>query len=185
MEESLSQEWPSLKNVFPLKIRYDLSVKKILDDMTKPLGYLMQGNFYDEPNKTRFWNNKKLSKADVGDLKEEWMVKSSGDKESSSRMFLNFIPISHMPIFGGWRKKVILRPQIKLYNESFWHVGWITENVIGVSLFPIKENAVAVLMGKGPCKWFAVDNNGLQLPLEEIGEGRIGVKGEFSKFLLL
>ncbi len=190
-EASPEDTWPRLliENIFPplpspLGIPYNLSYKKILDGLLVPIMYLLQGNFYNIPNQTHFWNNKKIFLSDLKDFREDWMIKDAG-VVGVKRRYWGIIPISHIPILGGWRKKMILKPSLFCKKGTVWHIGWLSDDgVSGVSLIPIETELVSVLLGDKPCKWFAINQEGFQLPLEKVTEVEIGQK-EYAKVPLL
>jgi hypothetical protein len=84
------------------------------------------------------------------------------------------LPRFHIPCFGGWKKYIVLKPAQTLTEE--WYVGWIAGQHIGVSRIPITD-MVRVLIGPDDSTFFAVTQDGTQLPLQCTSEGEIGSGG--------
>jgi hypothetical protein len=151
-------------------------VSKLADMLMVPVMYVLQFPSFETTQRTHFWNNVKLRSADVTHLEAELCVSSKGNSEAVSR-WLGFIPIFHMPIFGGWKKYIVLEPQVP---QDIWYVGWIPGDVIGVSQIPLKGR-VRVLIGKDNVFFFGINENGDQIKISQVGEGSIGERSEFSK----
>lgn len=75
-----------------------------------------------------------------------------------------------MPIFGGWRHYVVLEP---CGNYTAWHVGWITEDSVGVTRLTLR-GPVRMLMGPKMVTFFGINTEGRQISLAKVGEGTIG-----------
>ena len=83
--------------------------------------------------------------------------------------------------FGGWRDYVVVEP-ISLQGEE-WYVGWVTGEVNGVSRIPLK-GAARLLRGRDDASFFGVNREGEQIPLQQCGHGRIGVRGPYARIPL-
>ncbi len=146
----------------------------ILTWLMKPLMYLAAGTHKEAVQETHFWNREDLSEA--GWLPDRSkVVKIPGNKKAFRKRWVGILPISHIPILGGWRDYVVLAPPD---SSRKWYVGWQCRGVFGISTIPIR-GPVRVLCGPEPCRFFAVTHNGLQISLEKIGEGVIGQGGPF------
>lgn len=155
-------------------------IGKILDTCMVPVMYLLQGNFNEVPQRTHRWNNAHLSVDDIGKYDESLAIHSDRDELAVKRWF-GFIPLFHMPLFGGWKKFVVVKP---VNNVQSWHVGWRTTDAFGLSKVPISD-CVRLGIGPDPAEFFAIDSNGEQIAIRLIGEGHIGRAGEFSSVPLL
>ncbi len=163
-----------------LQFRQMTRWEKFLTWVMTPIMYLLQGTFSERPQETHLWNNCKI------DPEGDWLpnhnktVRVTGSIFATTDRWLGFIPIFHMPIFGGWREYVVLLPAD---STRKWYVGWQTKDAFGVSMIPVR-GAVRVLRGPGDVCFFAVTQHGLQIPLKKVGEGMIGHGGEFAKLPL-
>ncbi|MCI5108263.1 MAG: hypothetical protein MRY49_00250 [Candidatus Pacebacteria bacterium] len=145
---------------------------RVADILMIPVMYLVSGTFRESPQKTHFWNNTKLRKEDTRYLSEEMMICSSGQSQEKARRGILF----HLPILGGWRRYVVIRPTDRDVNS--WYIGWKCRDLIGVSRIPVK-GPVRVLCGPDETLFFGVKRDGTQVGLSRITYGNIG---EFSKY---
>lgn len=155
----------------------------LADKLMIPIMYLLQGTFSEVPQRTHRWNNHKFTTAiELLLIHALPRVHFDGD-ESASVRWLGFIPRFHMPIFGGWKKFVVLKPVC--CNEP-WHVGWLPTDgdCPAISLIPI-SNLVRVTIGDSPVSFYGISQSGECLELVCVGEGRIGKAGTFRNILLL
>lgn len=153
---------------------------KAADIAMIPIMYLISGTFRETPQRGHRWNNLRFSRETVKDLDRSIMVHCTGksDKVFRSRWLFLF----HIPIIGGWRNYVVLAPITPVHK---WHVGYITNDVIGVSRIPLSQR-VRMLLGHGEVSFYGIDaQTHEQIPITQIGEGRIGGDGKFAKDLLL
>lgn len=150
------------------------------DLLMLPIMYLLQGNFREIPQRTHRWNNVKLSAAQVKDFDASKVETVAGD-ENAHKRWLGFIPLFHMPIFGGWKKFVVLQPK---EHHGHWYIGWLVDDAFGVSQIPVVGK---VRLGIGPiqAQYFGVDQEGKQIDIDIVGYGSIGDAGEFAKTPLL
>ncbi len=145
-----------------------------------PLMYLLQGNISESPQRTHRWNNLHLKNMQITDLHADKIEIVPGVPHAHKR-WLGPIPLFHMPIFGGWKKFVVLQPKQEITE---WYVGWIAFDVLGVSKVPLSG---PVRLGIGPrqAQFFGVTPAGEQIDIDVVGEGFIGLAGDFSKIPLL
>lgn len=147
----------------------------ILTWLMTPLMYLISGTWREAPQETHFWNREDLT--EVGWLPDKTKaVRVKGKKNALRKRWIGFLPLFHIPILGGWRDYVVLKPRDE-YRK--WYVGWQCKGAFGISTMPIR-GSVRVLVGTESCHFFAVTHSGLQIPLEKVGEGVIGQGGPFS-----
>lgn len=155
---------------------------RVLDFLMVPVMYLVSGTLKEAPQRTHFWNNKKLRPADVHHLSRKGMVSYRGLNGERKRFLSCIFPIFHTPIFGGWKNYVVIGT---VENGRKWHVGWIAGDVIGVSRI-VLTGPVRLLIGPRNVKFFgiAADNN-YQVPIKKIGRGKVGNGGSYAKTPLL
>lgn len=153
-----------------LKVYPQGLISKIADYIMMPCMYALQGSVSESPQRTHFWNNLKLTAEDVRFLETEGMVSVAADQKAISRWFFAVIPIFHMPIFGGWKEYVVVCPVV---SQNAWFVGWIADDVIGVSQIPL-TSGVRLLINNGSVQFFGVNEHGNQIYLEETGRGIVG-----------
>jgi hypothetical protein len=156
---------------------------RIADVFMLPIMYLIQGTFFEKPQRTHRWNNAVLP-ACVS-LQEKAKVRVSGDSDATRRWLFGFIPIFHIPILGGWREYVVLEPAD---STTKYHIGYLySENGKKhrrYSLVPVRGR-VRMLRGPDDTCFFAVTRTGRQVPLRVVGFGRIGERGQYSHDTLL
>lgn len=153
---------------------------KIFDYLFIPVMYLLQGNFREVPQRTHRWNNVHLQNFDISNLIAEKIEIVEGQPGAHQR-WLGPIPLFHMPVFGGWKKFVVLKPKVDIDE---WYIGWVAFDALGYSKIPLKDS---VRMGLGPrqAQFFGLDKDGNQIDVDVVGHGFIGKAREFSKIPLL
>lgn len=166
---------------FSIRVRPQSGYEKLFDWGMTPLMYFLSGTLEEIPQRTHFWNNRKLHPGEVVGLKERDVVIASGSG-CVERWKYGF-PIFHAPILGGWNEYIVLEPSIN--PSQSWYVGWISnDEVSGVSRVQIK-GSVRLLLGNGSTKFFGLNVGGVQIKIHEMGRGRIGDGGPFSQLPLL
>lgn len=155
-------------------------IGRIADYLMMPVMYILQGNIREIPQRTHRWNNRHLSREDIGTFDPGMTLSVEGDREALSRWF-GPIPLFHMVIFGGWKKFVVIKPKV---SQSSWFVGWVVSDAFGVSCIPLTSE-VRLGLGPEPAQYFAVDADGRQIDIDIVGYGSIGKAAEFSKVPLL
>lgn len=163
-----------------IKFKPQTRVGAFADMLMMPIMYLLQGNFSELPQRTHRWNNRHLKNLDITDLHIEKMAVAMGVPGAHER-WLGPIPLFHMPVFGGWRKFVVLEPVEK---TDIWFVGWVAFDALGVSKIPLK-NSVRLGVGPRQAEFFGVDRNGQQIAIRVVGEGSIGEAGKYARVPLL
>lgn len=155
-------------------------LSKLGDYLMIPIMYILQGNFSETPQRTHRWNNKKYFSTDISFLATEMLVTVEADNLASSR-WLGLLPLFHIPVFGGWKKFVVLEPKV---TQDEWYVGWIANDVIGISQIKLTDR-VRVLRGPGVTQVFAINEHGQQIDLDVCGFGVVGKAAQFKKIPLL
>ncbi len=164
------------------------SVGRFFDWLMKPIMYWLQGDWVEEPQRTHFWNNVKLAKSEIRDLNVSEMIECEACKSKAPvRWKWGFVPIFHMPRFGGWKKYVCISSDWSVGQD--WYIGWICEDgTIGLSLVPIKPSKrprfggyrskgdIRVLIGPCRVKFFGLTSDGVQIDICIIDFGEIGDK---------
>jgi len=149
------------------------------DVLMVPFMYLASGTFRESPQRTHFWNNRKLTQGEIRQLLPRKMVKVEGIKGEYDPADVLF-PFLHIPILFGWRNYIALQPQV---NPKAWFIGWVTGGTGGISRIPLKGR-VRMLIGPGDVEFFAIEN-GRQITLLKGGRGKIGQGGPYGKLPLL
>lgn len=153
---------------------------RTLDTLMIPLMYLLAGTFKDAPQQTHRWNNKKLALEEVTWLDPEHVVHHPGIPDEKAPWLFRYLPLFHIPIFGGWKQYLVISPT----STREWRIGWITDHVCGVTRLSLK-GPVRVLLGPSPVQFFGMDMDGRQITVREIGRGRVGQPSEYRKVPLL
>lgn len=144
-----------------------------------PLMYLVAGTVTESPQRTHRWNYHNLSVRRANNLRLGECVQCDRLPDAAQR-YRYGLPISHLPILGGWRTYAVLAPR----SDTDWHVGWKTVDAVGVSRIRL-HGAVRMLLGPKPVTFFACDPAGYQIELQQLTHGRIGEGGDFSHVPLL
>lgn len=154
-------------------------IARTCDTLMRPFMYVVSGTCWEAPQGTHAWNWHKITHAEAGALSTAMMVTSPGRHGECGRHH-RLISRYHMPVFGGWRRYIVLEP---VTHSRPWYVGWITTDQAGVSRIPIAER-VRVLEGPEPTRWFGLDDCGSQVVIWECGKGKIGEGGPFVRIPL-
>ncbi len=163
-----------------IPVTAETGLQKLGDMMMLPLMYFLQLNLFETPQRTHFWNNTKFPIESLHWLDGDRLVSVPAD-ETAVRRWLGYIPIFHMPIFGGWKRYVVIAPVIPCDE---WFVGWIAGDTAGISNITL-HTSVRLLQGSGPAQFFGADSEGQQIALRIVGYGQVGVRSEFSALPLL
>ncbi len=150
-----------------------------VDTLFEPvMRYISSGAPEEMPQRTHRWNNHHLKEEKVAHLKSGWMAAHSGDPNASSAPHI----LAHLTRYGGWDHYLVLSP--KTEENCSWHIGWQWSGGAGVSRVPV-EGPVRVLVGPKPTKWFGINaETHTQIPIQQIGKGKIGRNKEFFKIPL-
>ncbi len=156
-------------------------IARLANALMVPVMYLVSGTLREAPQETHRWNNRRLKPCEMAGLEQSQMVHCAGRDDPHAVRSPGLV-LFHIPLLGGWRNYVVLRPEKPRGN---WYAGYQTGNGAGISCLPIM-GPVRVLIGSGDVSFFGIDAaSGEQLPLKEIGMGRIGEGGPFAKIRLL
>lgn len=160
------------------KIKPLNKLEKLADILMIPIMYLVSGVFSETPQKTHRWNNVKLSKVEAEKLDTTLMQKIDGVFNKVNRKGVRF----HCPIFGGWREYVVICPTNSEIRN--WYVGWHTKQLSGISRIKL-SGPVRLLIASDAVFFFGISDKGEQISVNMIGQGKIGIKNQFSKQPLL
>ena len=159
-------------------------IRRLADKAMVPVMRIVSGTFVDCPQQTHFWNNTKLQIGNITcpeglidgyHLKHDFMV-FEPSVTACRPWIARFVPLFHIPIFGGWKEYVVIAP----VNEvDEWYVGWVTLDLIGISRIKL-GGPVVLLRGPAPVYFFGINGNGVQIKLWEVGHGVIGKESLFS-----
>ncbi len=154
---------------------------RIADVLMVPLMYLIAGTFSEAPQRTHIWNNTKLSKETTKNLSKNYAITCKGDERAVGRngiLDLRF----HLPIFGGWKKYVVLCP---VDASQDWYIGWISSIDAGVSRIKLR-GPVRMLLGPSEVTFFGLNTEtNEQINIKERGSGRVGDTGPHTQVPLL
>lgn len=154
---------------------------RIADSLMWPIMKILSGDLREVPQRTHFWNNKKLTKSESSSVRavtgRGYFVNVPADLQSCSRGRINF----HVPVLGGRKNYVVLTLPC---SWEPWHLGWLTPDICGISLIPI-VGEVRALQGPDKVTFFAIRPDGFLLPVIQWGCGRIGDGSEYRHVPLL
>lgn len=163
-------------------------VGKVLDYISK----WITKKFSGAPQETHFWNvAKNLSQEFINALDESLMVSVPGTKKGWewAKNFPKMIGDIAMHSRWGWRDYVVLEVDRNQYQlDGSWNIGWKKDDgTVEASRIPLTDGRVRML--KGPIgtttQFFAIHENGTQIPLKIVGHGNLDKKGEFEDIRLL
>lgn len=155
--------------------------ENLADLIMTPIMIVLNWSSVDTPQRTHRWNNRTLCLGESKYLSIEGMVQVNGDP-IAGRRWVWILPIFHMRLFGGWSQYVVLEP---LNEGQEWHCGWHVPTVITGFSRIRNRGPVRCLRGDGSVRFFGLTAAGVQVPIREIGRGKIGVAGPFSRLPLL
>jgi hypothetical protein len=148
---------------------------RIADYLMMPIMYVLQGTIHEVPQRTHRWNNIHLRNLEIDHLHADWVVIVPGDQTANERWF-GLVPLFHMPIFGGWKKFIVIAP---VEESGEWYIGWVAFDALGISRIPL-TGPVRVCIGPRQGQFFGLDADGRQIPISRVGEGVIGKAGKYS-----
>ena len=151
--------------------------EEMLDFLWIPSMYLASGTVCEVPQQTHPWNRRSLSYEERLSLNPDLNHHEPGDNEAASPWLLGFIPRFHLPIIGGWRNYVVIKPVQQ--NMSHWYVGWVNAGACGVSRLPL-TGPVRLLIGPENTDFIGLDEDGFQIKVKKTGKGRIGTGGRYA-----
>ncbi len=78
--------------------------------------------------------------------------------------------MAHLPILGGWKRCVVIRP---VEHLGGWHIGWSTKEGVNIDRDQF-GGAVRMLIGPDKVHFFGIcAKTGDQIALERRGGGKI------------
>lgn len=131
----------------------------------------------DSIQETHRWHCQKINPILI-DHNLSVIVEGTDNSKYTNRIFP--VPIFHIPILGGWKNYIVLKAES---NRSEWHIGWVhlrySEGFIprhSVHKLKLTNDKIRMLsLPKGHITvFFAVSQEGSQIPLTKIGEGFLG-----------
>lgn len=134
---------------------------RVFDYLLYPFMWLV-GGFKLPVQETHPWHVKRWSWKNKGLIVNKKDIKARFGHEAPLGLF-------HMPIFGGLSKYVVV--EASGYNK-YWHVGW--EGFI--HKLPIKQNKIALLVGKKGLVAYGLGDIKNNLKLKIVGFGELGDK---------
>lgn len=150
-------------------------IARIANVLMVPLMYILSGTFKEKPQQTHRWTNCKFGLERVKHLDRQIMASFLGRK--GIRLWKPLI--MHMPIFGGPRHFVVLKPEMDGSEE--WHIGWILPNRAAVSRILLR-GPVRMLWGPEDVLFYAINaKTHIQVPLCIIGEGKVGDNSDYAR----
>ncbi len=145
---------------------------RFADWVLDPVMRVGMGTLAESPQQTHRWNNRRLRSEEVASLDIKMMVSCDGTRQARPMGLCLF----HLPLLGGWREYVVLEPTLGRHSYLRWYVGWINNNVAGVSRLPV-VGRVRVLRGPEATNFFGVFSDGTQLGISQVGAGSVGETG--------
>lgn len=140
---------------------FDLNIIFRLFDFVLWLFMWVLGGFNFPVQETHMWHVKKYNwKNQKGLIVKKTDGKAKFGHEAPLGLF-------HMPIFGGLTKYVVIEAN---GFKKYWNVGW--EGFI--HKLPIKQNRIALLVGKYGFIAYGLGDNGKILKLKVVGYGNLG-----------
>jgi len=136
----------------------------------------------EAPQRTHRWNNHHLKEEDVSHLNAGWMVSHRGDQSARKIPQIQVLAgaLAHVTKYGGWQSYLVLSPE----TMKDWHIGWRWRGGAGVSRV-VTKGPVRVLVGPNPTEWFGIEaGTNTQIPITQIGTGKIGDGGTFARIPL-
>lgn len=160
---------------------------RALDYLMIPLMYLISGTYKERPQESHIWHGQNIPEDNLPSIDKDLSV-ASHSHEISTRKHGGIL--FHLPIFGGWKDYTVLESE---NFNSEWYIGWIVRNSSSNSVtrfqvhkLPLTDSKVRMLTGNSnySVMFFAVNTQGVQIPLKEVATGRIG-DGKFPNIRLL
>jgi hypothetical protein len=141
----------------------------ILDGFLHPFMIILNGFNGDSTQRTHPWHGKNIDRYKVNETNS---IRVEGRDPSKVKDI--WCGLFHMPIVGGWKSYVILKPKNKI---DLWYIGWKTEKYCQVNRIPLK-NLVKMLNGvKGSeTFFFGMNKDEALIELEIVDFGENGDK---------
>lgn len=148
-------------------------VLRIVDYLMLPLMLFLGGFQKDSIQETHPWHLWRRFKINDIDQNKTLPFTGQGEKLKSHFLFL-----FHAPIFGGWKKYIVLQPTN--YSGKY-RVGWVVyrngkQKEASIHKLLINNSPARLLSGseKYSGYFFAIDASGRQIELEIAGKGVLG-----------
>lgn len=141
---------------------------RVIDTLLWPVMFLVGGCRRSALQHTHAWHMQNAS----GFVVDHTLAARVAGSDSSSLQRKGIL--FHIPLLGGWRDYAVLEAE---YVSGHWHVAWqLGDATIQVHRLPIKITQVRVLVGPAGAQttFFALTDDGQQLPLRAVATGRLG-----------
>jgi hypothetical protein len=151
---------------------------RIIDYAMIPLMYFLGGFKSDAVQETHPWHS--FRGFNIDEVDRTLAIENTGTESTSFKQ--HFLFLFHAPIFGGWKQYVTFAPEVPVAS---FNIGWIvydthTKKLLdrGINTLPVTNGMIRVLSGPPNFTgyFFAVDANGEQIKLKEVGRGTLGDK---------
>lgn len=148
-----------------------------------------KGAWREEPQRTHFWNNRRLTDLEIKCLNHELFFNGKPDVTSTQKGLFRF----NCRRWGGWKKFYVLAPDIDPFYHDFWYVGrkvknWAVISRVPISLAHPSENEyysmVRVLIGQKAVDFFGIDEKGNQIKVLAVCRGEVGNCQELGNITL-
>ncbi len=150
---------------------------KLLDLIMRPLMWILGGGRNDSLQETHFWHCQRIDGTKIDSKKSVYVDGRDGSKFSNN--ILPF-PFFHAPLLGGWKCYSVFEI---CSDTQVWYVGWINIKVPSgfrkkccIHKLGISDRRIKMLTFPNGCvtQFFAIDENGFQICLSEVGSGVLG-----------
>lgn len=153
--------------------------ERVADTMMIPIMFVLRGFRTDSLQESHRWHPQSIEQDEID---PKLAVENHGNDSSRFSFEHRGSFLFHAPIFGGWKDFGVY--EVDKSNSPFY-VGWIvfrsSDNKFlnaAIHRLPIFDNQIRLLDGNKD-SWgyfFALDKDGVQVPLKKVGAGRIGDK---------
>lgn len=157
---------------------------RIVDRIMRPVMFILGGFREDAIQETHPWHCWRGFDAGSIDISCAAKCRGSDDKTFKRRYGFLF----HAPLIGGWKKYRVFSPKS---DVSCYRIGWLIYHdtiLVDACINTLLIRDERVRMLEGPTGmvtyFFAINDNGAQIPLYEVGSGTLGDK-KYGKTRLL
>lgn len=147
---------------------------RLVDYMMRPIMYLLGGGSSDAVQETHPWHVWRGFDPSEIDLTLAVKHKGTDTTKYTKRLLFLF----HAPLFGGWKKYVVLK---LTKNTAAYNVGWVVKEgelikEYGIQMLTLAAEPVRMLSGPKTCTtyFFAISADGVQQELTIIDQGTLG-----------
>jgi len=144
---------------------------RVVDWLLLPIKHVASGTFFfgGRPQQPHSWHVQIVPPEAFAALDKDIMVSHDGDPAATRRCVLG-LSMAHLPILGGWRHFVAVRPVDPI---CAWHIGWSTKEGVFINRTPL-YTAIRKMVGPDKVYVFGVcAKTGKQIALKRICGGRL------------